>query len=60
MAKRNLPQPFEIDKIRFKDCFTAPSLRCLSVHCRLGDEVYPPVKTKNGFSQGDKVHLGAE
>lgn len=27
MAKRNLPQPFEIDKIRFKDCFTAPSLR---------------------------------
>jgi len=27
MAKRNLPQPFEIDKIRFKDCFTEPSLR---------------------------------
>ena len=27
MAKRNLPQPFEIDKIRFKDCFTGPSLR---------------------------------
>lgn len=27
MAKRNLPDPFEIDKIRFQDCFTAPSLR---------------------------------
>lgn len=27
MAKRNVPQPFEIDKIRFKDCFTEPSLR---------------------------------
>jgi hypothetical protein len=27
MSKRNLPQPFEIDKIRFKDCFTGPSLR---------------------------------
>lgn len=27
MVKRNLPQPFEIDKIRFKDCFTGPSLR---------------------------------
>lgn len=27
MAKRNLPQPFEIDKIRFKDCFTGASLR---------------------------------
>ena len=31
MAKRNLPQPFEIDKIRFKDCFTAPSLRHFTV-----------------------------
>jgi hypothetical protein len=27
MPKRNLPQPFQIDKMRFKDCFTAPSLR---------------------------------
>jgi hypothetical protein len=27
MAKRNLPDPFEIDKVRFRDCFTAPSLR---------------------------------
>ena len=27
MRKRNVPQPFEIDKIRFRDCFTAPSLR---------------------------------
>jgi len=27
MAKRNVPQPFEIDKVRFKDCFTEPSLR---------------------------------
>jgi hypothetical protein len=27
MAKRKLPQPFEIDKIKFKHCFTAPSLR---------------------------------
>jgi hypothetical protein len=27
MAERNLPQPFEIDKIRFSHCFTAPSLR---------------------------------
>lgn len=27
MAKRNLPQPFEIDKVRFRDCFTGPSLR---------------------------------
>jgi hypothetical protein len=27
VAKRNLPDPFEIDKIRFQDCFTAPSLR---------------------------------
>lgn len=31
MAKRNLPQPFEIDKIRFQDCFTAPSLRHFAV-----------------------------
>ncbi len=31
MAKRNVPQPFDIDKIRFKDCFTAPSLRHFSV-----------------------------
>lgn len=31
MGKRNLPQPFEIDKIRFKDCFTAPSLRHFGV-----------------------------
>jgi hypothetical protein len=27
MAKRNMPDPFQIDKIRFQDCFTAPSLR---------------------------------
>lgn len=27
MADRNLPDPFEIDKVRFQDCFTAPSLR---------------------------------
>jgi len=27
MRKRNLPQPFQIDKLRFEDCFTAPSLR---------------------------------
>jgi len=27
MANRNVPQPFEIDKIRFRDCFTEPSLR---------------------------------
>ena len=27
MAKRNLPDLFEIDKVRFRDCFTAPSLR---------------------------------
>ncbi len=31
MANRNVPQPFDIDKIRFKDCFTAPSLRHFSV-----------------------------
>jgi len=27
MGKRNLPDRFEIDKIRFQDCFSAPSLR---------------------------------
>ena len=27
MRKRNLPQPFQIDKMRFRNCFTAPSLR---------------------------------
>jgi len=27
MGKRNLPQPFQIDKLRFANCFTAPSLR---------------------------------
>jgi len=31
MRKRNLPQPFQIDKMRFRDCFTAPSLRHFSV-----------------------------
>jgi len=31
MPKRNLPQPFQIDKMRFKDCFTAPSLRHFAV-----------------------------
>jgi hypothetical protein len=31
MRKRNLPQPFQIDKVRFADCFTAPSLRHLGV-----------------------------
>ena len=31
MTKRNLPQPFGIDKIRFSDCFTAPSLRHFAV-----------------------------
>ena len=31
MSKKSLPQPFEIDKIRFKDCFSAPSLRHFSV-----------------------------
>ena len=31
MPKRNLPQPFQIDKVRFKDCFTAPSLRHFAV-----------------------------
>ena len=27
MDKLNMPDPFQIDKIRFQDCFTAPSLR---------------------------------
>ena len=31
MRKRNLPQPFQIDKLRFDDCFTAPSLRHFGV-----------------------------
>ena len=31
MAKRNLPQAFEIDKIRFRDCFSAPSLRHFAI-----------------------------
>lgn len=31
MHKRNLPQPFDIDKVRFHDCFTAPSLRHFGV-----------------------------
>jgi hypothetical protein len=31
MRKRNLPQPFEIDKMRFADCFTSPSLRHFAV-----------------------------
>jgi SRSO17 transposase len=31
MVPRNLPQPFEIDKIRFAHCFTAPSLRHFAV-----------------------------
>jgi hypothetical protein len=31
MSKRNLPQPFGIDKIRFSDCFAAPSLRGFAV-----------------------------
>ena len=31
MDSRNLPQPFEIDKIRFSHCFTAPSLRHFAV-----------------------------
>src|SRR5271157_5361925 len=31
MPKRKLPQPFQIDKMRFKDCFTAPSLRHFAV-----------------------------
>ena len=31
MRKRNLPQPFQIDKVRFADCFTAPSLQHFGV-----------------------------
>jgi hypothetical protein len=31
MRKRSLPQPFQIDKVRFVDCFTAPSLRHFGV-----------------------------
>ncbi len=31
MHKRNLPQPFDIDKVRFHDCFSAPSLRHFGV-----------------------------
>ena len=31
MAKRNLPQAFEIDKIRFRDCFSATSLRHFAI-----------------------------
>ena len=31
MAKRNLPQAFEIDKIRFGDCFSSPSLRHFAI-----------------------------
>ena len=31
MAKRNLPQAFETDKIRFRDRFSAPSLRHFAV-----------------------------
>ena len=31
MTKKNLPQPFGIDKIRFCDCFTAPSLRHFAI-----------------------------
>jgi hypothetical protein len=31
MAKRSLPQPFRIDKMRFSECFTAPSLRHFAV-----------------------------
>jgi hypothetical protein len=27
MTKRNLPQPFGVDKIHFRDCFIGPSLR---------------------------------
>ena len=27
MTKRNVPDPFVVDKISFQDCFTAPSLR---------------------------------
>ena len=31
MAKRNVPQPFQIDKLHFLDCFTAPSLRHFTI-----------------------------
>ena len=31
MRKRNLPQPFQIDKVHFADCFTAPNLRHFGV-----------------------------
>lgn len=31
MPKPNLPQPFQIDKARFKDCLSAPSLRRFAV-----------------------------
>ena len=31
MSKRTLPQPFQIDKMRFRDCFTSPSLRHFGV-----------------------------
>lgn len=31
MRKRNLPQPFQIDNVRFADCFTRPSLRHFGV-----------------------------
>jgi hypothetical protein len=31
MRKRNLPQPFQIDKVRLRDCFSAPSLRHFAV-----------------------------
>lgn len=31
MAKRNMHDPFQLDKIRFLDCFTAPSLRLFIV-----------------------------
>jgi hypothetical protein len=31
MRKGKLPQPFQIDKMRFADCFTAPSLRHFAV-----------------------------
>jgi hypothetical protein len=31
MRKRNLPQPFQIDKVRFADCLTAPSLQHFGV-----------------------------
>lgn len=31
MSEGNVPQPFEIDKIRFRHCFSVPSLRHFSV-----------------------------